>query len=172
MSLTNASPAMQRDTRPFQEARSRVRRGGTDAVRLPLARQVQADRRESRPMVEPVRRSAAEATRDRRAEPIPRGARRASEIGVRLALGATPARVLRTVVCDSVRMVCVGTAVGTPIGWIAARGATIVMGGARVDTAASLVIGGVLLAVAAIAATAPPAIRASAVDPIDALRQD
>jgi hypothetical protein len=99
-------------------------------------------------------------------------AQRRSEIGVRLAIGASRAHVFRTVVGDSLRMVFVGMALGTPVGWIASRAATTVIGGARVNIAASLVIGGALLTVAAFAATAPPAVRASAIDPLEALRQD
>jgi ABC-type antimicrobial peptide transport system permease subunit len=99
-------------------------------------------------------------------------AQRRNEIGVRLTLGASRAHVIRTVVGDSLRTVFVGMALGTPLGWIASRAATTVIGGARVNIAASLVIGGALLTVAAFAATAPPAVRASAIDPLDALRQD
>jgi ABC-type antimicrobial peptide transport system permease subunit len=99
-------------------------------------------------------------------------AQRRNEIGVRLALGASRAHVIRTVVGDSLRMVFVGMALGTPLGWIASRAAATVIGGVRVNIAASLVRGGALLTIAAFAATAPPAVRASAIDPVDALRQD
>lgn len=98
--------------------------------------------------------------------------RRTSEIGVRMALGASRSDVVRMVVRES--LVPVG--VGITIGWVAAQGLTrfldkVLFGVSRNDpwTIAGAVL--VLLAIATIAA-ALPARRASDVDPLIALRQE
>jgi ABC-type antimicrobial peptide transport system permease subunit len=69
-------------------------------------------------------------------------------------------------------MVAVGAVVGAPLAWVASRAATTLIGGAGVNAPASIVVAGVLLLLAAVAATIPPAMRASSIDPLDALRQD
>ncbi len=92
-------------------------------------------------------------------------AQRASEIGVRLAIGATGSRVVRDIVQDHMRIVPAGTVCG----WLAACAAYLIVIGGPVDavifTAAPLL----LLAVAT-AATWGPARLASAIDPVQALR--
>jgi putative ABC transport system permease protein len=90
---------------------------------------------------------------------------RTREIGLRLALGAPPSRVLRMVVGGALRMVAVGILIGLPIAWIASRLiATQVYGVSPADpitiAAAIAILGCVGLASAAI-----PARRAARVDP-------
>ncbi len=91
---------------------------------------------------------------------------RTREIGVRLALGARPARVLRMVVASALRMVSIGIIIGLPIAWMASRViARQVFGVSSTDpttiVAAIAILGSVGMASAAI-----PARRAAAVDPV------
>jgi ABC-type antimicrobial peptide transport system permease subunit len=95
---------------------------------------------------------------------------RMREIGVRVALGANPGRVMGLVLGEGLRLAAAGAIAGT----IAAVAVTRLMRGLLVGVAGSdprvLVAGAaVMLAVAAFAAWLP-ARRASAVDPIVVLR--
>src|SRR5262249_50244013 len=92
---------------------------------------------------------------------------RTSEIGVRLALGATPGRVLSEILGDSMRVVAAGAAVGWTLTVVVA------MHLVRGPMYASVFLGvpTLLLSVAA-AASWLPARRASRVDPVVALRQE
>jgi predicted permease len=99
-------------------------------------------------------------------------AQRTREIGVRIALGAHPSRVVRIVLSDGARLVTVGIAAGVPIAWAASRWVeSLLFGRTPTDPA---VLGGaiVMLVVAAQAAAYLPARRASRVDPLVALRHD
>jgi putative ABC transport system permease protein len=92
---------------------------------------------------------------------------RTAEIGVRIALGATPRRVLTEVLVDSMRVVTTGAAVGWSLAVIVSL--HLVRGPMYLSVFAG--VPAVLLAVAA-AASWLPARRASRVDPLVALRQD
>jgi putative ABC transport system permease protein len=97
---------------------------------------------------------------------------RVREIGVRLALGATPALVATSVLRDSVQSAAAGVAIGCALAWAGGR----LMQGMLVGVTASdpLTLIGVvvlLLAVAALAAGIP-ARRAARVEPIVALRAE
>lgn len=95
---------------------------------------------------------------------------RTGEIGTRIALGATPAALRRTIVLHALRLWVAGTAVGIvgalACGWILSR---YIDAFATVD---SLPYAGVLLALAGTATLAAllPAHRATSVDPALALR--
>jgi predicted permease len=92
---------------------------------------------------------------------------RTAEIGVRLALGATPRRVLSEVIGDSMRVVVAGAFVG----WVLA--VVVALHLVRGPMYASVFLGvpALLLSVAAVASWLP-ARRASRVDPVVALRQE
>lgn len=97
---------------------------------------------------------------------------RTQEMGVRIALGATPSGIRALVVREGLR----GPVVGIGIGILAALAATQVLsatlfGISATDPATYVGVGVLLLAVAAIACLIP-AVRATRVDPIAALRQD
>ena len=97
---------------------------------------------------------------------------RIHEFGVRIALGATLATVLRLVVGASLRVVAVGVVIGVAITLLAGRFIASLLYG--VTPGDPITIGQVtllLLAVGAFAALAP-AWRASRVDPVTALRAD
>ncbi len=99
-------------------------------------------------------------------------ARRRNEIGVRIALGAGQARVLRIVLVDVARVIGIGLVLGT-VGALASGKlvSTFLFGLAPGDPIILLLAAGVL-AVAAFAAGFGPALRASRMDPISALRED
>jgi predicted permease len=99
-------------------------------------------------------------------------AQRTNEIGVRLALGATPSAVLRMVLAESGRLVAAGLVIGI-IGALAAARliASRLYGVSATDPATMAAAALVVLGVAAVAATIP-ARRAAHVDPVAALREN
>jgi predicted permease len=99
-------------------------------------------------------------------------ARRTSEIGVRLALGARARSVLWLVARETVTLVAVGVGVGLPLSFAAngAMGSQLVGVGAHDPFAAIVSIA--LLATVGIVASMVPALRAAHVDPKIALSAD
>ncbi len=97
---------------------------------------------------------------------------RTQEIGVRVALGAQRADVIRLSVAQAVRATAIGAAIGLAIAYALGRAvASLLYGVKPADPTA--VLGGVavLLAVAAFAAYVP-ARRAARIDPMEALRYE
>jgi len=94
---------------------------------------------------------------------------RTREIGVRLALGARPARLVRMVIGSALRMVGVGVIIGLPLAWMASRLVARMIFG--VSTTDPMTIAGAIaiLASAGVAAAAIPARRAAAVDPVTSI---
>ncbi len=94
------------------------------------------------------------------------------ELGIRMALGAAPATVVRMVLVDGLRLTLAGIALGT-LGALATSrllsGLLFGVGAADPTTFAGIAL---LLVVVALAACWLPARRAAAVDPINALRAD
>ncbi|HET7373238.1 MAG TPA: ADOP family duplicated permease, partial [Gemmatimonadaceae bacterium] len=99
-------------------------------------------------------------------------ARRRREIGIRAALGATRARLIRMVLWESGRRVFIGAAIGSLITIAVAAGLSRVLYGVRpVDPLAYSVVVVVICAVA-IVATFGPARRAAGADPVAAMRRE
>jgi predicted permease len=97
-------------------------------------------------------------------------AERTQEIGVRMALGATPGEVLRLFLQQGVIVTVVGIACGLVAAIAASRSLQSLVFGVSTTDPATLAAVAVLLAVAALAASFLPACSAARVDPLLALR--
>jgi ABC-type antimicrobial peptide transport system permease subunit len=97
---------------------------------------------------------------------------RTQEIGIRSALGARPRDVVALFVGQGARLTLVGLAAGTLLALASTRALTSLLfgvGATDIPTFGGAALG---LAVVAILATLAPAWRASAVDPVEALRYE
>jgi predicted permease len=99
-------------------------------------------------------------------------ARRRREIGLRLALGATPRKVRGMVLRQGIALVIAGVAAGLPMAVAAGHAVKhLLFGVPPIDPRALAVAAAILLTVSALAAYLP-AWRASRADPMTALRQE
>jgi predicted permease len=98
--------------------------------------------------------------------------RRTNEIGVRAALGATPRHVIRLILGDALTQVGVGLAIGIPAALAAGRVLADQVYGVKTWDPLILGITAVALGICAAIAGVIPAIRASSIDPVGALRID
>jgi predicted permease len=98
-------------------------------------------------------------------------ARRTSEIGVRIALGARRADIARLVMRDGLRPVAAGVVIGVPLAMAAVRILENHLNDISSDPASLAVAVGVLVA-SAVVAVFVPARRAMEIDPIGALREE
>ena len=101
-------------------------------------------------------------------------ARRTSEIGIRVALGASRADVRRLIAGQALRIVLAGLAIGVPVAWIAGRLASRQLSSLlhQVTSTDPIVIALAILLLIAVGLSAAilPARRAARIDPIVALR--
>jgi predicted permease len=99
-------------------------------------------------------------------------AQRRREMGVRVALGARPGRVIRLVVTQGMRVMLAAFALGIALSLLAARWISPLL--FRVSPRDPLVLGGVVLLLlpVSLAACLIPARRAAGVDPVEVLRGD
>jgi predicted permease len=97
--------------------------------------------------------------------------RRVHEIGLRMALGATRASVFRMIYRQSILVVAVGLGVGLALALLAARAVGSMVVVSVWDPATYLLVAAVL-AVAALGSCYLPARRATAIEPMAALRED
>jgi hypothetical protein len=96
--------------------------------------------------------------------------RRAHEIGIRLAVGATASDVLRMVLCDGMRLTIIGVGVGLVLAAGASRAvASLLYGVSAMDPVAYGAMSALLLSVALVAIWLP-ARRAAAIEPMKVLR--
>jgi putative ABC transport system permease protein len=95
---------------------------------------------------------------------------RTREVGIRMALGATPGRVLRAFIREGLALGIVGAALGTA-GAIALTRvlAALLFGVTSLDRMTFATMGAILIAIVALASFVP-AIRAARVNPVQALR--
>jgi predicted permease len=99
-------------------------------------------------------------------------ARRTSEIGVRMALGATSGGVLAMVLREGLGLVFAGVVVGVPAAVAGTRWMESRLFGVRPTDPAAIAGAALLLAAVAALAGLVPARRASRIDPIAALREE
>ena len=98
--------------------------------------------------------------------------RRVREIGIRLALGATRADVVRMIFRGAAVTIGIGMGVGLALGALVARGlSSVLFGISATDPLVFAVVAGVLATVAMVACLVP-ANRATRLDPVVALRTD
>lgn len=97
-------------------------------------------------------------------------ARRTGEIGLRMALGATPASLRRMVLGESVKLALIGLAAGVPAALLLARFLSTLLFAVTPADPLTFIGVPVLLAVVALAAGFFPARKAMRVDPMIALR--
>jgi putative ABC transport system permease protein len=97
-------------------------------------------------------------------------ARRTSEIGIRMALGAQPKGVVSLVVNGMRRPVAAGVLLGLPASWAATRMIASMLFGLAPADPATIAAAVIVLAVVAHVAAYLPARRAASVDPLVALR--
>jgi hypothetical protein len=99
-------------------------------------------------------------------------ARRRNEIGIRLALGASRARVVSLMLRETAAMLLVGLALGAVVAVALTRSVAAMLFGLTPHDAPTLVASIGLLAVIGLLAGAIPAVRAARVDPTIALRAE
>jgi putative ABC transport system permease protein len=99
-------------------------------------------------------------------------AARRQEIGVRMALGADPAAVRSLILKEVVRFLLIGGAIGLPCAYALARAIESILFGVKATDVGIFAVGTALMAVVALAAALPPAMRAARTDALDALRSE
>ncbi len=97
---------------------------------------------------------------------------RTREIGVRMALGARPADVLRMVLKEGLKLVAVGVAVGVAAALMLTRLLEGMVYGVRVRDPLIFVLVNLLMVAVSLAACYVPARRATRIDPLVALRYE
>ena len=98
--------------------------------------------------------------------------RRRREIGLRIALGARPGDVSRSVLGSAARLLAAGSTIGVAAALASGRVLESLLHGVRWYDPATLALAPALLALIALAACLPPSRRASSVEPMKALRQE
>jgi predicted permease len=99
-------------------------------------------------------------------------ATRKNEIGIRMALGASPESVVRIIVRQTLTLLGVGVGAGLVLALAAAKGANSLLYGLQGNDPLTLVAAAGFLVVVALAASYVPAHRAARVDPMKALRYE
>lgn len=97
---------------------------------------------------------------------------RTQEIGIRTALGAQRSNVLAMVLKQGMSMALIGTAVGITLAFLLFRGLHTVLYGVQSTDLVTLAIVSALLLTVAFVASYVPALRATQVDPVVALREE
>ena len=99
-------------------------------------------------------------------------ARRTSEIGIRMALGANRVEVMWLVIQDAARLLALGVVAGLPVAWAASRLISAMLFGLTATDPATIFAAAAILIAAGLLAGYLPARRASRVDPMVALRYE
>jgi len=97
---------------------------------------------------------------------------RRNEIGVRMALGASRVDIIGMVLRQTILLLALGTVLGIALALAATRGAGSLLFGLRPHDPLTFAAAGVLLIGVALIASFVPALRASRVDPMEALRYE
>ena len=99
---------------------------------------------------------------------------RVKEIGIRMALGATPAGIVRLIMSQSGRLVAIGAAVGLIVSFsvLGVLAAIVPLENVSILDARPFAAGTAILALAAALASFFPSRRATRIDPSQALRAE
>jgi predicted permease len=95
---------------------------------------------------------------------------RTPEIGIRLAMGAQPTSIVRLLLGQAVRLIGIGAAIGLAGALLVTRYIEAQLFGVTATDPLTFISGCVVLAIAGVAASVIPALRAMHVDPVVALR--
>lgn len=98
-------------------------------------------------------------------------ASRRSELGVRVALGASRSRILAMILGDVGRMLAVGIVGGSVVALLAARAIRSLLFGLQATDMTTLALSALLLVMTGLLAAAVPAGRAARIDPASTLRE-
>jgi ABC-type antimicrobial peptide transport system permease subunit len=99
-------------------------------------------------------------------------AERTNEIGIRMALGAELGKILRMVLRETLMVVGAGLATGLPLAWLGTRMLTAQVYGISPHDPLTSSMAVLAISVVTIVAGSIPALRASHIDPIRALRYE
>ncbi|MBV8817353.1 MAG: FtsX-like permease family protein, partial [Acidobacteriaceae bacterium] len=99
-------------------------------------------------------------------------ARRTSEIGIRMALGAARGRVLCMMMQQGAVLLMAGLAIGLPVAFGASKLVESLLYGVKAGDSLSILAAAMTIGIAAILAAYAPARRASKIDPLVALRHE
>ena len=99
-------------------------------------------------------------------------AQRTNEIGIRMALGAERARILKMVLRETLVVVGAGLMAGIPLVWLGTRMLTAQVYGLSPHDPLTVAVAILAISAVTVAAGSVPALRASRIDPIQALRYE
>jgi putative ABC transport system permease protein len=99
-------------------------------------------------------------------------ARRRNEIGIRMSLGADRRSIIGLVLGEAMVLLAIGLGIGLALAVAASSAAASLLFGLKAYDPATLAMATVILAVIALAASYIPALRASKLDPLEALRHE
>ena len=97
---------------------------------------------------------------------------RRSEIGMRMALGASRRNIVVIVVTETLLLAAAGIAIGIILALIVTRGVAALLFGIRPQDPVAMIVSAVFLVIVALAASYVPTRRATRVDPMIALRYE
>ena len=97
---------------------------------------------------------------------------RQREIGIRIAVGAQPAHIARTVILTAYAMVVAGAAIGLAVGAVAVRPLQSIFYEVKATDIAALAVPAALILGAAVVAALPAVVRAVRIDPVILLRAE
>ncbi|MGC1268115.1 MAG: FtsX-like permease family protein, partial [Candidatus Acidiferrum sp.] len=99
-------------------------------------------------------------------------ARRRNEIGIRMSLGADRRSIVALVLGEALLLLAIGVVIGLGLALAGSSAANSLLFGLKGYDAATLIMATAILSVIALTASYLPALRASRLDPMDALRHE